>query len=107
MPKYSLESLALEIDFEVDEFIPLIKLFIDATDLDIIEIIDGAKKFDKEIISFNIHNIKGAAMNLGLETISEIMEQMSLFNKNGSFADIEDSVKDCLAELKELRQVLE
>ncbi|MFK5949574.1 MAG: Hpt domain-containing protein [Methylococcales bacterium] len=107
MPGYSLKSLSSEIDFDVEDFIPLLELFIDSTELNLIEISDGVKKSDKGILSFNIHNIKGAAMNLGLEYISGIMEHMSMLNKNGSFADIKDSMDDCKAEIIELRQVLE
>ena len=53
------------------------------------------------------HNIKGAAMNLGLEYISEIMVQMGKLNKMDSFADIEKRVEECKAELAELRKVME
>ena len=107
MAEYSLKLLAAEIEFDVEDFIPLITLFIDTTDSNLIEISSAVKESDKELISSNIHNIKGAAMNLGLIQISEIMSTMSKLNKTGSFADIEAKVEDCKVELKLLRQVLE
>ena len=107
MAEYFLKSLAAEIEFDVEDFIPLINLFIDTTDLNLIEISSAAKQLDSELISSNIHNIKGASMNLGLNKISEIMSTMSKLNKTGFFADIEARVEECKVELKLLRQVLE
>ena len=107
MAEYSLKSLAAEIEFDVEDFIPLINLFIDTTDSNLIEISSAVKESDKELVLANIHNIKGASMNLGLEKITGIMEQMSTLNKTGSFADIKIRVEECKLELKELRQILE
>jgi len=107
MAEYSLKLLAAEIEFDVEDFIPLITLFIDTTDSNLIEISSAVKESDKELISTNIHNIKGAAMNLGLNHITEIMSNIGKLNKTGSFADIEARVEECKFELKELRQVLE
>ena len=107
MLKYSLKELAAKIDFDLEDFIPLIELFLDTTDLNLNAINAAAKGADNEIISFNIHNIKGASLNLGLEKISVITEQMSLLNNKGSFADIEKRVEECKVELIELRSLLE
>ena len=106
MSDYSLKSLAAEIEFDVEDYIPLIKLFLDTTDSNLIEISSGAKQSDKELVSTNVHNINGVAMNLGLIYISEIMEQISILNKAGSFADIEDRVEDCRVELGKLKNIL-
>lgn len=106
MSDYSLKLLAEEIEFNVEDYIPLIELFLDTTESNLIEISKAAELSDKEVISSNIHNIKGAAMNLGLEYISGIMEQMSILNKSGSFADIEGRVEDCRVELGKLKKIL-
>lgn len=107
MLKYSLKDLAAEIEFDVEDFVPLINLFIETTELNLVDIGTSINKQDADVISSNIHNIKGASMNLGLESISKIMEQMSILNKKGSFADIEGVIAVCRAELTELRKVLE
>lgn len=106
MSDYSLKLLAEKIEFDVEDIIPLIVLFIDTTDLNLIDISAAVKQSDMEIISSNIHNIKGASMNLGLEYISGIIEKMSKFNKSGRYADVQNSVEDCKAELNKLRKIL-
>ena len=106
MSEYLLESLAAEIEFDVEDFVPLVVLFLDTTDSNLIEISIAVKQLDKECISTNIHNIKGASMNLGLEYITGIMEKMSKLNKSEHFTDIEDSVEDCKVELGKLRKIL-
>ena len=107
MSNYSLTSLAAEIDFEVEDFIPLMVLFLDTTDSNLTEIRTAVELTDSEVISANIHNIKGASMNLGLEAITELMVEMSRLNKMGSFVDIVEVIDKCKAEIDELRKVLE
>ncbi len=107
MAEYSLEVLASKIEFDVEDYIPLIELFIDTTDSNLSDISAAVKISDKESISVNIHNIKGAAMNLGLEAFTVILEKISKLNKMGSFADIEGVVLQCMAELNKVRKVLE
>ena len=107
MPGYSLESLASYIEFEVADYISLLKLFLDTTDSDLIGISSAVLLSDQKVISANIHNIKGASMNLGLNRISEIMDRMSKLNKTVRFTDIKRIVEECKTELKELRKILE
>ena len=107
MSNYSLHSLAAAIDFDIEDFIPLMILFLDTTDLNLSEISTAIEISDSVIISSNIHNIKGASMNLGLEAISKIMEEMSRLNKIGSYADIKRMISQCKNEIDELRKVLE
>lgn len=107
MAEYSLEVLASKIEFDVEDYIPLIELFIDTTDSNLSDISAAVKRSDKESISVNIHNIKGAAMNLGLEAFTVLLGHMSKLNKAGSFADIEEVVLKCMFELNQIREVLE
>ncbi len=106
MPDYSLKLLAEEIEFDVEDYIPLIVLFLDTTDSNLLEISSAVKKSDREIISSNIHNIKGASMNLGLDYITGIMEKMSKLNKSEHIADIESIVEECKVELGKIRKIL-
>lgn len=107
MANYSLVQLASEIEFDPEDYSPLLKLFVNTTDSDLAEISSAVAVEDCDLISSNIHNIKGASMNLGLDKIIEIVDQMSKLNKDSSFADIEVKVKECAAELNELRKLLE
>ena len=107
MAEYSLEKLASGIEFDVEDYSPLLRLFVDTADSDLSEINSAAASLDSNLISSNIHNIKGASMNLGLNKITEITNQISKLNKDSSFADIEVKVKECKLELTELRKLLE
>ena len=101
MAEFSLEKLASEIEFDVEDYSPLLKLFVDTTDSNLTEISGAIEVSDSNLISSNIHNIKGSSMNLGLNKITGIVEQMSKLNIAGSFADIEALVQECEAELTE------
>ena len=107
MANYSLAQLASEIEFDVEDYSSLLKLFVNTTNSNLVEIISAVIAEDCDLISTNIHNIKGASMNLGLNKITEIVDQMSKFNNDSSFADIEAKVKECEAELTELKRLLE
>ena len=107
MVDYSLVKLASEIKFEVEDYSPLLKLFVDTTDSNLAEISSAIEVLNSNLISPNIHNIKGAALNLGLEKIAGIVEQMSRLNKDSFFTDIEVRVAECKAELTKLRRLLE
>jgi len=107
MPNYSLAQLASEIEFEVEDYVPLLKLFLNTTDSNLSDIRTAAASSDSDLISSNIHNIQGASLNLGLDKITGIVEQMSKLNKDNSFTDIEAKVKECELEITELRKLLE
>ena len=100
-------KLASEIEFDVEDYSPLLKLFVDTTDSNLAEISNAVALEDSSLISSNIHDIKGASMNLCLEKITGIVEQMNKLNKAGSFADIRAIVQECKAELTKLRRLLE
>ena len=107
MVDYSLEKLASEIEFDIEDYSSLLELFIDTTYSNLAEISSAVKIPDNEVISSNIHNIKGASLNLGLDKITVIVGQMSKLNKAGVSADIEAIVNECKAELIKLRNILE
>ena len=107
MIDFSLRELASNIEFDVEDYSPLLKLFIDTTDLDLSRIRTAAASSDNDLLSSNIHNIKGASLNLGLDKITEIVDQMSKLNKDSFLTDIEGKVKECEAELIKLRILLE
>ena len=107
MAGYTLERLASKIELDLEDYSPLLQLFVDISDSNLAEISSAVAVEDSDMISFNIHNIKGAALNLGLDKIADIAEQMSTLNKAGSFADIEAMVEECEAELNDIRKLLE
>ena len=107
MSDYSLKTLASGIEFEPEEYAVLLELFLDTTTLDLNDISTFAGTFDKDLISSSVHNIKGAALNLELNRITELMDQLSKLNKSELFSDIEKIVNKSRAEISLLREVLE
>lgn len=106
MTNYSLAQLASEIELDVEDYKSLLRLFVDTTNSDLTEICSASAAEDYDLIFLNIHNIKGASMNLGLNKITDIVELMSKLNKDRLFADIKVKVKECEAELTGLRRLL-
>ena len=107
MGVYSLSKLAMEIEFEVEDFIPLLHLFIDTTKEDLEGIRFAALRRDSTAVSTCIHNIKGSSLNLGLGSITELLDQLSTLNKKGYYTDIENIVQKCESELSNLEMLLE
>jgi HPt (histidine-containing phosphotransfer) domain-containing protein len=107
MSDYSLKKLAFKIDFDEDDYIPLLELFIETTASNLSSIAFALGSGDNESISSNLHNIKGASLNLGLDKISEIVASMDKLNKAGLFTDIKKRIEDCNSELNDLKEVLE
>lgn len=106
MTNYSLVQLASEIELDVEDYRSLLQLFVDTTDSNLAGISAAAAAEESDLIFSNIHNMKGASMNLGLNKITVIAEQMSKLNKDMFFDDIEIKVKECETELTGLRLLL-
>ncbi|MCF6335072.1 MAG: Hpt domain-containing protein [Spirochaetales bacterium] len=107
MGLYSLEDLALEIEFDVEDFKPLLQLFVDTTRDDLDKIRLAALKEEPQAVSTAVHNIRGSSLNLGLVVISGMTEHLSRLNKNESFTDIENIIRECEAELSDLEKLVE
>jgi len=107
MTNYSLNNLASKIEFDPVDFAVLLELFLDTTDLDLNEISSAIEISDKDLISRSVHNIKGASLNLGLDTITELMVRISKLNKSGLYSDIEEIVSKSRTEISMLRKALE
>ena len=107
MANYSLTELASNIEFDVEDYIPLLELFVDTTYSNLSDIRTASASFDSELITTNIHNIKGVSLNLGLNKIAGIVEQMSKLNKESYLVDIEAMVQECETELSYIRKLLE
>lgn len=103
---YTLKSLADEIEFDVDDYKLLLQAFTDQTDIDLKDIKDNISAKNTNIISERIHSIKGAALNLGLSNISEVLKHLSRLNKEGAFDQMEMYLNSCLKEVDTLKRML-
>ncbi len=103
---YDLEELAGKIDFSRDDYVPLLEAFVEETLSDIGKIRDGISGRNSDSVSAVLHNIKGAAVNLGLDTIVGYVEEMSRGNKTGDYAVLEEVLNKCADEVDTIKKLL-
>jgi len=66
-----LEELAENLEMEVDEFLEIMKLFLETSVFDLNQLEAGIEEGDGQRVIIAAHSIKGAAVNLGLLEIYE------------------------------------
>ncbi len=103
---YTLKELASRIEFDEEDYKPLMKAFIEETESDLRVINEKIGLKGERIISERIHNIKGASLNLGLYEISQILEQLSTMNHAGEYEAMEDMLNSCYLEVDNLRRLI-
>ena len=87
-----IEKLAQDIGINATTYKALLEMFVKDTFRSLITIKKALKTDDHELISFEIHLIKGAALNLSLDNIVEIIE----------LDEIETLIKKCEIELHDM-----
>jgi HPt (histidine-containing phosphotransfer) domain-containing protein len=66
-----LKELAENLEMEVDEFLEIMKLFLETSAFDLNQLEAGIEEGDGQRVIIAAHSIKGAAVNLGLLEIYE------------------------------------
>ena len=69
-------TLAQQLGLESDEFYMLVELFVEVSNADLDNLESGIKKEDTKQIVEAAHSIKGAAINLGIEEITDIAKDV-------------------------------
>ncbi len=105
-PQYDLQELASRIEFDKEDYIPLLSAYIEQTVLDLDEIDRKRIEGNEKVISERIHNIKGAALNLGLNEIHVLLEQMSALNHAEKYDPMEEILNKCRNEVDTLKKLL-
>jgi len=104
---YNLGELAAGIEFDREDYMPLLALFVEQTVLDLEEIKAQISECNEEVISERIHNIKGASLNLGLDRIFSLLEEMSTLNHEGKYGSMGKILDKCTVEVDNLKKLLE
>ena len=73
-----LKELAENLEMEVDEFLEIMKLFLETSAFDLNQLEAGIEKGDGQRVIIAAHSIKGAAANLGLLEICEVAGKTEL-----------------------------
>ncbi len=105
--EYNLDELASRIEFDREDYIPLLSLFVEQTLLDLEEIQRYLPKGNEKVISERIHNITGAALNLGLDKIADILASASALNHAFKHSDMVSIIDKCVKEADTLKRLLE
>ncbi len=104
---YNLDELASRIEFDREDYLPLLSLFVEQTILDLEEIREQIPERNEKVISERIHNIKGAALNLELDRIADILTAASVLNHAGKHGEMVSSIDKCMKEADTLKRLLE
>jgi len=72
------KAMAHSMGLEEDEFLEVLTLFIEVSESDLLNMETGLKNEDAKSVSDAAHSIKGAALNLGLNDISEIAQGVEM-----------------------------
>ncbi len=103
---YDLEKLAGKIDFSREDYVPLLEAFVEETLSDIGKIRDSLAEGNRDAVASSLHNIKGAAVNLGLDVISGYVEAMSYRNSRGDYTVLEEILNKCTDEVDIIKKLL-
>ena len=98
-----LSALAEHIGLEEDEFRELIELFVEVSGTDLNRLESGIEQGDSKEVVEAAHSIKGAAINLGLQDISEIAHHVEM-NARG---DNLDGGASAIERIKERLEILD
>ena len=94
--------LASRIGIDDEDFMELVELFITTTLSDLDKIKQGMAANHPEDVGAAAHSIKGAAENMGFESMSELAKKMEFQAKAGSLENFDAYILDLETQVKEL-----
>lgn len=99
-----LNSQAMDLGLEADEFLELVEIFVESTDADLSRLESGLSSGSSEEVAEAAHSIKGAAAGLGFEDASTLAKKIET---NARQNILEGSGKDAQAIKSELATINE
>ena len=97
------KSMAQRLGLEEEDFLEVLSLFVEVSASDLRNLESGLEKADARLVSDAAHSIKGAAMNLGLQEISDIAKRVEMNARERKLQGaLEDSraIREKLAEIR-------
>lgn len=88
------QDLASRLGIDEDDFMELVELFVTTTRSDIEKIKNGINNASSEEAAAASHSIKGAAGNLGFDSIYELAKQMEMKAKSGDLEEFDALIAD-------------
>jgi HPt (histidine-containing phosphotransfer) domain-containing protein len=86
-------KLADQLGLEADEYFQLVELFLDVSNTDLNALEGAFEKGDTKQVTDAAHSIKGAAINLGLNEISDIAKEIEYKARQDDMEGAPDAVK--------------
>ena len=87
----SLRQMAENVGLKEEEYLPLLVLFIETSICHLNELKSDILKGDSRKVYETIHNIRGAAENLGIPEMSEVAKAMELEARKDVLAGAEEA----------------
>jgi HPt (histidine-containing phosphotransfer) domain-containing protein len=101
----NLRQMAENVGLEEDEYLPLLVLFIETSICHLNELKSDILKGDSRKVYETIHNIRGAAENLGIPDMSEIAKTMELKARKNVLEGAEEVRETLVEKLGSLTEV--
>ena len=101
----SLRQMAENVGLEEEEYLPLLVLFIETSICHLNELKSDILKGDSRKVYETIHNIRGAAENLGIPEMSEVAKAMELKARKDVLAGAEEARETLVEKLGYLTKV--
>ncbi len=81
------KKIAKGLDLEEDEYMDLIRLFVETTEANLQDLESSIKAQDSEAVFKMAHKIKGAALNLELADVASLAKEIEFKGRNNQLTD--------------------
>jgi len=82
------KKIAQSLDLEEDEYMDLIRLFVETTETNLENLESSINAMDSEAVFKMAHKIKGAALNLEMTDVANLAKEIEAKGKSNQLTDI-------------------
>ena len=101
------KDLASNLGLDEEDFNELIEIFTETSFSDVEKINSGLEEDNTANVSQAAHSIKGAAANLGFQTITSLSKDIEMTAKAGNIQGVKEKVSAIVEELKKIENAIE
>jgi HPt (histidine-containing phosphotransfer) domain-containing protein len=94
------QKAADELGFDLDEYMEIVDLFMSTAAEDMERLRSGIQGKEIDFTARAAHSLKGAAANLGFETLAGIAGKAETFARGGHFSELEGVIADLETEFR-------
>lgn len=82
------KKIAQSLDLEEDEYMDLVRLFVETTEVNLQDLESSINTKDSEAVFKMAHKIKGAAFNLEMTDVANLAKEIEMKGKSNQLTDI-------------------